>query len=707
MRGLALVLVVVFHLFGAGRVSGGVDVFLVVSGFLATRSLLSRARRDDLSLAAYYGNVFSRLVPPALIVLVATAGIAVAFMHSGTWATSAREIAAAAGYWVNWEMIGGQLAYGAAGPQTSLVQHFWSMSVQGQFFFVWPLVVFGVIAAGRRRPRVLPPVSRVSLVALTALTAAATVASFVYAAQLHLVDQPRAYFDSFARFWELGAGALLALSWPHLSVPGWLRAPLAWAGLLMVVACGFVLDGATVFPGPWTLWPVAATFAVLLGAGPASGWGPRRLLEGRPLTLLADLSYAIYLWHWPLLMAWTYLRRSSDPGEKGALLILVVSVLLAWLTDRFVSGPVQRLGTRTGARVMLGATVTCALVFSGGLTASSLAMDAHSRTLVEQAAAVEKQATCLGAAAMDPKLAPCEDPSLEGLRLPPLTGLRQDDDNTCGWATGDQHLKWCTVGPKKGYGRHLLAVGDSHNNTLLGAYRKIAKNRNWRIDVAGRAGCFWSTRAPKKANPADAQGCVRWIKELSAGIKKRAGAGSGIDAIIVTHSAKAKVLPRAGETPEEALVKGKVEAWAKRPDRTVPVIAIRDNPIFDANGAAYARDVITCIERAGDDAATACALPRERVLLTDSHVPAVQRDPNAHLIDLSYLYCGQDVCAPVIGHAVVYRDGRHLTGTFARSLTPYLGHEFDRIMRENPRPQRKAPGPAPSASPGADAAATK
>ena len=376
LRGLALALVVAFHLFGNGRVSGGVDVFLVLSGFLATGSLLRRAERRELRLGEHYGRTFSRLVPPALLVLVATAALAWWIMPRGIWVQTGREILASALYYVNWEMIWGQLAYGAAGPQTSPVQHFWSMSVQGQFFLAWPVVVLIVVALARRLW-----ISARDLLAV--VVAALTVASFVFALNLHAVDQPVAYFHSWARFWELGIGGFLALVLPWLRLPGFLRPVVGWVGLGLVVSSGFVLDGGALFPGQWALWPVAGALLVLLVRQfrqfrqfpqfrRLGGLGPRGLLQVAPLRFVADISYALYLWHWPLLIAYLHYTGLDRVDWFGAALILTTSVVLSWLTTKLVADPAQRFREAFGGtRALVAAAASVALVAGGAVAAVS------------------------------------------------------------------------------------------------------------------------------------------------------------------------------------------------------------------------------------------------------------------------------------------------------------------------------------------------
>lgn len=352
MVGIAMTLVVTFHLFGNGRVSGGIDVFLVISGFLATRSLMGRAERGRVKLGEHYGRTFARLAAPALIVLASTAALMVVFIPQTLWTRTSRELIAAATYTLNWELIASQLSYGAAGPSSTPVQHFWSLAVQGQFFLVWPLVVIGlalvlrVVARGRLR-------GRLSLAqVLFVLTAAAFAVSFVYAIKVSGSDQAAAYFNFITRFWEIAAGALTALALlprrnGQSSLPEKIKPYAAWTGLALVVTCGFVMDGADHFPGPLALWPVAGALLMMVGSTP-SPRGPRRLLETAPLRFVADISYELYLWHWPLLIAWLYYTGGERLTVASAAGVLVVSTLLARATNRLVTRQVQTYVIRPG-----------------------------------------------------------------------------------------------------------------------------------------------------------------------------------------------------------------------------------------------------------------------------------------------------------------------------------------------------------------------
>jgi hypothetical protein len=291
---------------------------------------------------------------------------------------------------------------------------------------------------------------------------------------------------------------------------------------------------------------------------------------------------------------------------------------------------------------------------------------------------------CLGAASLAVRAAggSCRNPDLRGELIPAVAAIGADDDNRgpC-WSFEERPVRFnaCPNGSVEGYEKRLLMVGDSHAVAPVGALDLIGDQRNWRIDVAARAACHWNTR-PLGQNIADNRpACAEWNRQLEAYL--RAPEQKDLDAIIVTHSARKTTQPLGGETPYESTVDGLVEAWSHRPSKEIPVIALVDNPMFEPDNASYLRTTLGCIQRhSPETAGEACGRPRTDVLVKDPHRDAVARDPNAHLVDLTHLFCGDEVCPAVIGNVIVYRDGNHITSRYARTLAPYLSRELARVI---------------------------
>ncbi|MFE7508164.1 acyltransferase family protein [Promicromonospora sp. NPDC057488] len=755
LRGLALLLVVAFHLFGQGRVSGGVDVFLVLSGYFATGALLRRAEGGTLRLAAHYARTLARLLPAALVVLAAVTVALLALAPRLRWSAGLREVGASATSWQNWELVSSSLAYGAAGPDASPLQHFWSLSVQGQFFAVWPLVVLGLVAVARRRARAgrtrLTPRGLV-----TTVTAAATAASFAYALWLVEVDQPVAYFSTFTRFWEIGVGALLALTLPRAvgaatrrasSRPGSFatgpaRTWAGWAGLALVVGSGFVVDGADVFPGAWALVPVGGAALVLAATvpgpvgsvpgpttaaapGPASAGEPARprgvelLLDSAPLRLGARVSYALYLWHWPVLVFWLLTTGYRHAGPLAAGAILAVSAALAWLTTRYVAEPLlahvtRRLAARRAARSgpapadrtsdltgragalpsgrrTLAVLAGAAVLVLGGAQAAATAHDETVRQNVTDLLAPSPDHP--GAAALVPDRSAAQapdvrapdtpapddpdapaggdraaqhpappDPAVPPVPFRPATWVAYDDHPDrpdCAQGGDRSELLECVVVDQADPAAVVYLAGASHEQQYEEAFAALAREHGWELREMLKHGCRLAIPddGEQTAGPVPPPSCVAWNERALAAL-----VAARPDVVVVVGSRTYE-----DGAPEEVLP-GQVGAWRALADAGIRVVTVRDNPRFEWF-------VPECLDRA--DVPEDCARPRAEQLAAVSPVPTAPGVPaTAVHLDLSDAVCGPEVCEPVVGNVLVYRDDDHLTSTYVRTLAPVVGRQL-------------------------------
>ena len=329
LRALAVVAVVVNHSWPGLAPGGylGVDIFFVVSGYLITRHLVGEHTREGrIRLGRFYLRRARRLLPAATVVLVAISLLTLAVVPQRQWGAFFTQIGASALYVQNWVLL-----TPVTGPMPdTAVRHFWSLSVEEQFYLAWPLLVIAGAALAARLRRPTRPVLFVGASILV-------VASLAYWIAASAADYQLAYFSTFSRAWEFAAGGALALL-PGLAVRGRRADVLFWAGLAALVAS---IVGFANNPGAWAIIPIAATIAIIVSSNEALPASARWIVGWRPVQFTGDISYALYLWHWPVLLFAPYI--TGVPSETWfMLLLLAFAVVLSWATTHFVENPIRR-----------------------------------------------------------------------------------------------------------------------------------------------------------------------------------------------------------------------------------------------------------------------------------------------------------------------------------------------------------------------------
>ena len=361
LRAVAVLLVLLYHAgvspFGGGYV--GVDVFFVISGFVITGLLLrERTATEHTSLIAFYGRRCRRILPAATIVIVATLIASyhwLGFIRAGQIIADART---AALFIANLHFISIGTNYLAAQRPPSPLQNLWSLSVEEQFYLVYPTFFILVAALGRRfdfRAK------------LASALVAVIIGSLVWSIYQTNTNAVVAYFSPFTHAWELALGGLVAVGTPRLAkIPRLLAGALTWAGLAAIIVAACVFTNLTPYPG-WAVALPAAGAALIIGGGvPVPARGAEWVLGLRPVRWIGKLSYSLYLWHWPILAIAA--QQASGPLSLGTkLLLLLVALGLSIITFYAVENPIRHarfLSRRPLASLALGA----------GLTAISLAV---------------------------------------------------------------------------------------------------------------------------------------------------------------------------------------------------------------------------------------------------------------------------------------------------------------------------------------------
>jgi peptidoglycan/LPS O-acetylase OafA/YrhL len=664
LRAGAALLVVLYHLW-PGRLPGGfmgVDVFFVISGFLITSHLAREASSTGrVRLGRFWARRARRLLPAAYLVLTTSAVAVFVWMPQLNWAQNFREILASALYFQNWRLALDAVDYLAAENAPSVAQHYWTLSVEEQFYVAWPLIVLAaVLLAARLRLRRLPT--------LTAVIAAATAASFAYSLWLTYDNVSFAYFSTFTRAWEFGAGALLALLTLRAAegrrrartLPPLLGAGISWAGLAVLVYCGVALTGSTPFPGWAALLPVLATVAVIGVGMPESRLSPRRLIELRFVQWTGDISYPLYLWHWPpIVLLPVILER--ELGFWSRVAILAGTFAAAAATKRFVEDPVRtgrRLGIQRSTVTFAFTIVTAAAITTAclsGIRQADAAAD-RAQELTEEIAS--DAPACFGAASMAPGPT-CVNPDLAGQLVPDTTAIKRDNANYPGCNSTNQAKDTCTFGdPSDPDLPHVLVIGDSHARAMLPTFVEMAERGEIFMTAQVKGGCTWSTNPHPNDDRTIAEDCYQWRDSIKGWLDQHAD-----DIDLIVTAALAHPAPATG--PKEQ-VAGFAEAWRTMTARGIPVVAIRDNPYQPA-------DTNDCLAKESPITAESCALPRKDAFPNyDPLIGATKQVEGSTLLDLTSFYCDDTTCPAVIGGVNVYRDRTHISKTYVTTMAPYI-----------------------------------
>ncbi len=616
LRAVAALLVAVYHIF-LGRVSGGVDVFFVVAGFLITTTLVGHGTRfGRVRVGSYLARLASRLLPAALVVLSAVLVGMLLWFSPIRRQAGLQDVVASALYVENWLLASRSVDYLARDAPASPLQHFWALSIQGQFYVIWLVLLTVVLAVFTR-----VPLRRRLAVALGLIF----VASLAFSIHLTAANQPLAYFHTGTRVWEFAAGGLLAVTLHRLpSLPDVLLAVAGWVGLAMIVTGGLLLPVSTSFPGWVALWPVVGALLVV-SCGPSTHrFASSRLLGSAGMVALGGISYALYLWHWPLLIAYRTWHGPEPVALGPGLAILAVSVVLAWVTTHGLEKPIRRWLARLSPWRTVAVGVLGIAIVAG--TAVALA-----QRPVEDTRTTEDGVTLdLAAAAKD------------------LSQLNLDD---CQQSVTAAEVIVCEYGDPQGRTTVFL-VGGSHSTHWFPALNKVGQRHGWRILTATKASCRFS--ADGHEGDAAGRSCAEWNRDVLAEV-----IAERPDLVVTT----ATVAGTRGKP--EVVPSGYVTWWRELAAEGIPVAAIRDNPMARVNR-------IECLDQHGPDGGE-CDIPRSQSLLPENPAAHVAGLPDTvSLIDMTDAFCDESTCPAVIDGMVVYTDSQHLSRTFSESLAPEL-----------------------------------
>jgi peptidoglycan/LPS O-acetylase OafA/YrhL len=639
LRAVAVLAVLAYHLELPGFSGGfaGVDVFFVISGYLITGHLVSEvARNGRVRFGDFYARRVRRILPAATVVIVGTVVLAAVFQNRLDYALmTGADARSSALFYSNIRFFNESTDYLAEAGGLSLFQQFWSLSVEEQFYLLWPVLVAAIAWLTARSQR---RTSGDFVGPLRTVLGIVVAASFVLCLLASSSDPIGAFFLLPYRGWELGLGALLALSADRVGqLTERFARPLAAAGLAAIAFAVVAFDGSTTWPGVAATVPVLGAVAIITGGLGGTSSITARFLAIRPMQVVGRHSYSIYLWHWPIvvLLADRDLRYGTF-----VLVACVLTVVSSAASYRFVEQPVRRslwLSARTTASLYLGVVLVAI-----GLMASLIpsVMEGDFDTGEPSGAA----AHATGAAIVPTDFVPSD------LEPPLLQGTSASDPN----ATRNAD---CTELGRCSYGDldsdvTVVLFGDSHAGHWSPAMAAVAEAEGWRLEQISQGGCgTYKTDAD----------CVEWLERRWADIEAMQP-----DVIILSNfygrdlrnaEAMRDVVSRAPAGTDVILFSA--TPWRRDP----PPQCLAEN----------LRDTSSCEPRWPDAAMVAI----------NDRLAEIADTSRAGFVDLTPLLCTADRCPAIAGNVLVYRDGSHLTTRFTETRAGDVGRALTGLVSQS------------------------
>ena len=645
LRAIAVLLVVIFH-FWPGRLTGGyigVDVFFVISGFLITGQLVRELQSTGrIGLPSFWAKRVRRLMPAAILVLVVSA-LATAFILPLSYLISSlTDISSSLVYVENWKLVATSADY-LGSVNSSIAEHYWSLSVEEQFYIVWPLALLGAFALGAK----LTITRRWRL--LVAVVVVIILLSFIGSILYTRSNPSQAYFVLFTRMWEFGAGALLVFM-PKLRPRSyWLSNLLGLLGIAVLAYAGYKFTQSTPFPGYWAVVPVIGTMLIIVIKPGGRWWNTGRLLSIWPMRFLGDISYSLYLWHWPLIFIAPFII-GWGLGTANRIALFVGCFVLAWVTKKFVEDPMRRLPALVNRkpRYTFGA-MAVAFGVVGVLILGIFGVQ-NVKYQAAQAQLQEVQAHppyCFGAQVV----IGCQNPDIAH-KIIPDPGFGNADAPThpeCFVQLNNSNLQSCQFGNLDPNAPRVALIGDSHAYQFINTFIALAQQQNWSLTTYFKGACPWTTAAVSGADPGFVASCTQYRANLAQEL-----ANQHFQVIVTTAFSGTEYV---GDTNQQKSVEGFINAWRTQANGA-RIIAIADNPDMkdDPNKCLRGKSV------------EACAVPRNVALPSVDALTTAAHIEGYPVVDFTRVYCTEINCLPVIGSADVYRDADHLTVTFANTM---------------------------------------
>lgn len=637
LRALAVSLVVIYHS-GIGGLPGGyvgVDVFFVISGFLISRLLLQElAASGRIDFIAFYGRRLRRLLPAAALVLLSTIAFAVTAYAPLALKTFSSDALATAGYVSNFWFAHLATDY-LASDEPGLLLHTWSLAVEEQFYLVWPALLLAIasIRQGQLQRRLLITLALVAL------------GSFTVALALTAYAQPYAFFASPARAFEFAFGAIVAVAAPQgLRLPRTLNLAGGMLGLAMIMVAAMLFSSQTRFPGFAVLLPTGGAMLILACPLTLNSALAARCANARPVRFFGDISYSLYLWHWPVFAG---LHLSGyEPGMPVAAGGLALAILLATLTWYLIENPL-----RFSSRLQQNSRLSLAVCLLLMLVVAAAAAGLRAIAIDALAAPAQQRFTAARSDVPDAYARRCHVDILGEEPSPCVDGMPESD-------------------------RIIVLFGDSHALHWHPAYATLARRGGQRLMTFTKSSCpsVSVNLILPSLNRMYAE-CARWREAVLREINR-------LNPELVVLSNSQAYFDFDPARIEREWAAGLRDTLNRLATSGAHVVVMRDTPDIGF-------DVPACLSQAawqGRDPQQQCHYDLDTAMA--AHIDRAERTEvarfdNTYRLDLTDVICTQSPCPVVHAGHIMFSDASHLTATYSVSLAAEIARRLPPATRRH------------------------
>ena len=644
LRIVAALLVAIYHIW-FGKVSGGVDVFFVVSGFLITTSIISTINKTgEFKFWPYISKLMKRLFPLAFIIILVVLILSIFFLPSTIFDKTIKETFSSMFYYQNLQLAISNTDYLDANQMKSPFEHYWAMSIQGQFYIIWFILFSGILLLIKKYG--LSNGKRLVNVVLGFLF----IVSFIYSVYLTAINQPLAYFITFTRVWEFALGGLLCINLSSIKISNIAAEIIGWIGLIGLILTGALFDVSTMFPGYIALWPMTCALLIILSGNKETKYGVKNFLSMPIMIKLGGVSFGIYLWHWVLLSFYKY-NISENPGIVAGLLIILLSIALSFVTTKYIETPIRNAKFNKLAFKRIGYIALVNILLITGLVS-------HNQYVKIQDKKAVANKDYPGALSINLD----KDKIIENKPKPEFANvfddLPQSHLDNSNQSMSKSEVKVGKYGKKKDYKATIALVGSSHSEHWLGAVIKAAEENDYRVINITRSGTRFSTGYKKNTLQDD------WVKNVENYLEK----ADDID-LVLSHVT-------ASDTESEKIQQQMVDQLLKvKNNYGIEVMAIRDIPRYDFN-------VSEELEKHGEKD-TIERMNKENRQLDEAFWEQISNEEkDLPQFDPSEYFKVNGKYRPIIGNIVVYRDMDHMTNTYSETFGSILGDEIKKVVKK-------------------------